>query len=129
MQLICVLYLIGIAALIVKAFKKTDRNADERDDDDEVVSYADLSIKIEELAVAKRKIDMINDILLDIQSCSPGKIHRTIVITVRENNHAIDLMTTGDDLTADLITEILENERQCIATSLKKNLRDFKDTV
>lgn len=124
MQLIYAVYLLGLIVLFSKAFRK--RDPEDYAEEEREMSYSDLSEAIEEIAVAKKKIDAINDIIADIESCSPGLVNKTIIISVPESEHSINLLTTGEDVTADFMKKILENERDELATSLKVMLRKIK---
>ena len=71
----------------------------------------------------KEEIDNINEMIADIMSCAPGKVHKTASIKIIESGREYQMYLTGEDFSSELILEILQGEREELSSSLRKEIK------
>ena len=125
MQLIYCFFLLFLFWIAVKAFRAQDEEKTIDEEEPEEQSYSEISDTINDLNDHKNKIDEINDIISDIRSCAPGKVHKTVSVRILENDHKINFDLNGTNYTSEMLIQILENERDTLASSLRKLMKKF----
>lgn len=125
-MLISVVVLILISYATYKAFSHQNDHWEEQENNSDYKSYTEIKETIENVSDLKERIDELNNIIADLESCAPGKIHKIVQISIPEKNHQIELMTDGEDFRADLFLEILTEEREALASSLRKELSKIR---
>ena len=125
LSLLCTVGVIVAAASAAKGFSnKPSEKSPEREEyitDNE--TYSELSERIETLNGYKEEIDNINEMIADIMSCAPGKVHKTAAIKIIESGREYQMLLTGEDFSSELILEILQGEREELSSSLRKEIK------
>lgn len=96
---------------------------EEPEEDESTESYSEISEKIICLNNYKQRIDTINEMIADLMSCSPGKVHKSVSVKVLENDDEYDFLVSGEDYASELLLELLKNEREDLSTSLRAELK------
>lgn len=122
--------LLGISYLLflVWLFRKTgsDIRSEESKTETESDNYSELSEKIDVLNSRKNSIDTMNNMIADVWECEPGKVHKTIIITIPENKHEYQFIINGDDDISQLLVEIFTYEREIQHTSLRDEISKIR---
>lgn len=114
----------GSVIYCCKALKPTE--AENSEESSEYYSYAKVSEQVRTLSGRTQNIDMINEIIADIMSCEPGRVHKTMRIKIVESGNEYDFLLNGDDDISDLFIEILDAEREHQATSLYSEISKMR---
>lgn len=122
MQILCVAFVMYIAVILGKGLRKPQGYEEEHEEKCSD-SYKEISDKIMELNRYKDGIDVTSDMIADIMSCSPGRVAKTVRISVLENNHDYDILLTGEDEASELLLELLNSERENLSTSLRSRIK------
>lgn len=130
MQLISSLILLGLFWLAIKAFSVKDEiNEKEEEPETELGDYLEISETINDLNDIKKRIDTINDMILDIQTCKPGQVHKTVSVKVLESDRVFNFTVTGENDASEFLVQILESEREIHSTSLRNAIKKFNRPV
>lgn len=123
LSVLCTVGVIVAAASVGKGFSKPSEKAPEREYITDNETYSELSERIETLNDYKEEIDNINEMIADIMSCAPGKVHKTAAIKIIESGREYQMLLTGEDFSSELILEILQGEREELSSSLRKEIK------
>lgn len=123
LSVLCTVGVIVAAASVGKGFSKPSEKAPEREYITDNETYSELSERIETLNDYKEEIDNINEMIADIMSCAPGKVHKTASIKIIESGREYQMLLTGEDFSSELILEILQGEREELSSSLRKEIK------
>ena len=121
LSLLCMTGVVGMAAVIGKEFRK-EQPPEEPKQEVNHRTYSELSERITQLNDYKNDIDTVNDMIADIMSCAPGKVHKTVSVRILESERRYDFLLDGEDETSELLMQILENEREELSCSLRKEI-------
>ena len=122
LSLLCMTGVVGMAAVIGKEFRK-EQPPEEPKQEVNHRTYSELSERITQLNDYKNDIDTVNDMIADIMSCAPGLVHKTVSVRILESERRYDFLLDGEDETSELLMQILENEREELSCSLRKELQ------
>ena len=122
LSLLCMTGVVGMAAVIGKEFRK-EQPPEEPKQEVNHRTYSELSERITQLNDYKNDIDTVNDMIADIMSCAPGKVHKTVSVRILESERRYDFLLDGEDETSELLMQILENEREELSCSLRKEIQ------
>ena len=120
-SLLCVAFVMYIAVILGKGFRKVSPEKDQEQECTE--SYSELSKKIEELNRCKNGIDEISDMIADIIACSPDKLHRTVIVKIPETGREYHFLLNGEDTASEQLLELLDSERDTLNTSLRSRIK------
>lgn len=124
LSLLCMVGVIVAAASAAKGFSnKPSEKAPEREYITDNETYSELSERIETLNGYKEDIDNINEMIADIMSCAPGKVHKTASIRILESGREHHMLLDGEDYSSETILEMLQNEREELSSSLRKEIK------
>ena len=126
--LLGICYIIFLVGLFCRAgkYEKSPEPDQEEPETGEDRTYVELSEKIKILNERKQKIDMMNEMIADVWECSPGQIHKSIIVKIPENGHEYSFMLTGEDDISKLFVEIFETERDEQHTSLRREISQIR---
>lgn len=96
---------------------------DSEDDNSADKTYKELSEKIVSLNDRKNKIDTLNDMIADLMSCAPGRVHKTVQIFIPDSQNEYNFLCSGEDEVSQLFLEIFENERESQSASLRSEIK------
>lgn len=121
-ELLVILSVLWLAVTLGKGLRKTDT---EEDDTKEMSSksYSELSGQIETLNRYKYGIDTINEMVNDIQSCSPGKVLKNVTLRIEESGREYSFLCDGEDELSQLLLDVLDIKRDELSTSLRSEVR------
>lgn len=125
-MLICYVILIAVFWVAIKAFSIKEQHEDDPEPENEGRSYSEIREEIISLNELKDNIDLINDMIADVHSCAPGKVHKTITIKILESDRKVSFIVTGEDEESKMIVQLLEKERENYSSSLRKTIRKIK---
>ena len=86
----------------------------------------DLLEVIDNLSDMRYRIEQLNDMSIDLKTCEPGRLHKTIKITIIDNRHEYDFMTTGQDLVSESVLKMISAERERVTTALRSENRKIR---
>jgi hypothetical protein len=119
----CLAYIFGAAIIAERFFKRNGAEKPKNEEPECRDSYSELSERISTLNSMKESIDTINNMIADIMSCAPGEVHKTIIVKIPDSSREYHFLINGEDAPSELFLEILEGERECVSTSLRKEIR------
>ena len=122
MSLLCVVAVLWIAVILGKGFQKNNNLSDEPEQKCSG-SYREITAKIDELNRCRHGIDELSEIIADIMSCEPGKVSKTIRISVLENGNQYDFLLNGEDEQSEMLLDLLESERELLNASLRSKFK------
>lgn len=122
MSLLCVVAVLWIAVILGKGFQKNNNLPDEPEQKCSG-SYREITEKIDELNRCRNGIDELSEIIADIMSCEPGKVSKTIRISVLENGNQYDFLLNGEDEQSETFLDLLESERELLNASLRSKIK------
>lgn len=120
-SLLCVAFVMYIAVILGKGFRKVSPEKDQEQEGAE--SYSELSKKIEELNRCKNGIDEISDMIADIIACSPDKLHRTVIVNIPDTGREYHFLVNGEDEASENLLQLLDSERDTLNTSLRSRIK------
>lgn len=85
----------------------------------------DLEI-IDNLADMRWRIERLNEMMLDCQTCDPDRLHKTIKITIADNKHEYDFVATGTNYVSAYLEDMIRLEREKLNRSLRSEVRKIK---
>lgn len=122
MSLLCVAATLYLAVVLGKGLQqKNSPQVEEQERSDE--TYSELSKKIDELNRCKSGIDELSDMIADIIACSPDKLHRTVIVSIPENDREYHFLLNGEDQASETLLELFETERDNLNTSLRSRIK------
>lgn len=123
LSLLCMATVVGMAAVAGKGLR-TEPPAETPKEEVRIntKSYNELSEKITQLNDYKNDIDTLSDMIVDIMSCAPGKVQKTVSIKILDSDRRYDFILNGEDITSEGLIEILQNEREELSCSLRKEI-------
>lgn len=117
---------ISIGIFILKCFRSGNKVAKTVTEPAEKnVSYNDLEV-IENLNEMKWKIERLNDMMLDCQTCDPEHLHKTVRIIIADNQHEYDFTATGTNFVSNCVEQMIKMEREKLNSSLRSEIRKIK---
>ena len=122
MSLLCVVVVLWIAVILGKGLQKNNNLPDEPEQKCSG-SYREITEKIDELNRCRNGIDELSEIIADIMSCEPGKVSKTIRISVLENGDQYDFLLNGEDEQSETLLDLLESERELLNASLRSKIK------
>lgn len=122
MSLLCVVVVLWAAVILGKGLRK---NNDLPEEPEQTCSgsYREITEKIDDLIRCRDGIDELSEIIADIMSCEPGKVSKTIRISVLDNGNQYDFLLNGEDEQSETILNLLETERELLNASLRSKIK------
>ena len=121
MSLLCVAATLYLAVILGKGLQKNSPQVEEQECSEK--SYSELSQQINELNRCKDGIDELSEMIADIIACSPDKLHRTVIVSIPENDREYHFLLNGEDQASETLLELFETERDNLNTSLRSRIR------
>lgn len=115
--LLAVFYIAVFAFAIHKGFRKSDDNSSDRKN----IDFAETKKHIDNLNILKDRLEQIENLITDIECCSPEK-HQTF-ITVSSGTREIELHIDGENQTTQNLLKTLYAERKKLRTSLSDEIK------
>lgn len=109
---------------LLKGNHSADAQPEQSDEDDDDLD--DLLEVIDNLSDMRYRIEQLNDMSIDLKTCEPGRLHKTIKITIIDNRHEYDFMTTGQDLVSESVLKMISAERERVTTALRSENRKIR---
>ena len=122
MSLLCVIAVFSIAVILGKGLQQNKKLSEEPEQSCSG-SYREITEKIDQLNRCRNGIDELSELITDIMSCEPGKISKTIRVSVLENGDQYDFLLNGEDEQSEMLLDLLESERELLAASLRKQIK------
>lgn len=122
MSLLCVVAVLWIAVILGKGLQKNNNLPDEPEQKCSG-SYREITQKIDELNRCRNGIDELSEIIADIMSCEPGKVSKTIRISVLDDGNQYDFLLNGEDEQSETLLDLLESERELLNASLRSKIK------
>ena len=122
MSLLCVVAVLWIAVILGKGLQKNNNLPGEPEQKCSG-SYREITQKIDELNRCRDGIDELSEIIADIMSCEPGKVSKTIRISVLDDGNQYDFLLNGEDEQSETLLDLLESERELLNASLRSKIK------
>ena len=122
MSLLCVVVVLWAAVILGKGLRKNN-DLPEEPEQTCLGSYREITEKIDELNRCRNGIDELSEIIADIMSCEPGKVSKTIRISVLDNGDQHDFLLNGEDEQSEMLLDLLETEREILSASLRSKIK------
>lgn len=124
-------YISAICFLFYKAFHKqvrvTPKEDDEASEREQTISYNTIEEYINSLNQLKERLDTIEQMITDIEVCSPDDEIKSVKVSVPNNQgnyNSYNFIVDGEDDTTSDILNMLYSERQMLRTALCKELNN-----
>lgn len=128
--IIGIIYISILCSLFYKAFhrKSYSESDTETEKEQTSLSYVSLEEHINILNCMKERLNIIEQMITDIEVCSPESEYKGVCISVPDNQgkyNKYELLIDGEDDNSLNLLDILYNERQQLRTSLCEEIEKY----
>ena len=123
MKLLLIIFYVAVFAfMIYKSSGKSSEDTDGRD-----IDFAETKKHIEKLNALENRLEQVENLITDIECCSPEK-HQAFIHIV-SGTREIELHIDGENQTTQNLLKTLYAEREKLRTSLSDEIRKMGGTV
>ena len=123
MKLLLIIFYVAVFAfMIYKSSGKSSEDTDGRD-----IDFAKAKKHIEKLTALESRLEQVENMITDIECCSPEK-HQAFIHIV-SGTREIELHIDGENQTTQNLLKTLYAEREKLRTSLSDEIRKMGGTV
>ena len=123
MKLLLIIFYVAVFAFMVyKSSGKSSEDTDGRD-----IDFAETKKHIEKLNALENRLEQVENLITDIECCSPEK-HQAFIHIV-SGTREIELHIDGENQTTQNLLKTLYAEREKLRTSLSDEIRKMGGTV
>ena len=123
MKLLLIIFYVAVFAfMIYKSSGKSSEDTDGRD-----IDFAEAKKHIEKLNALENRLEQVENMITDIECCSPEK-HQAFIHIV-SGTREIELHIDGENQTTQNLLQTLYAEREKLRTSLSDEIRKMNRTV
>lgn len=123
MKLFLIIFYVAVFAfMIYKSSGKSSEDTDGRD-----IDFAEAKKHIEKLNALENRLEQVENMITDIECCSPEK-HQAFIHIV-SGTREIELHIDGENQTTQNLLQTLYAEREKLRTSLSDEIRKMGGTV
>lgn len=120
----CIYYVYSLIAFVIRDAQTEKRLKQLKSETD---AFAELKSRIRNLNATFDKIEQIEELLTDIEICSPGKLHKNFILHWN-GDEQYDFLLDGDDITTERFHELAEAEYEKLRSSLLEQIQELQDT-
>lgn len=123
MKLLLIIFYVAVFAFMI--YKSSDKSSEDTDGRD--IDFVEAKKHIEKLKALENRLEQVENLITDIECCSPEK-HQAFIHIV-SGTREIELHIDGENQTTQNLLQTLYAEREKLRTSLLDEIRKMGGTV
>ena len=123
MKLLLIIFYVAVFAFMI--YKSSDKSSEDTDGRD--IDFVEAKKHIEKLKALENRLEQVENLITDIECCSPEK-HQAFIHIV-SGTREIELHIDGENQTTQNLLQTLYAEREKLRTSLSDEIRKMGGTV